>query len=436
MWLLLALIAGTEFYALVAKPGVPEDRRALEAMRQEFGVKHGEAATADEQDEVLRAALHAISEMEFETAGAEGSAGRVVLILSGELGVYGPPFGPLPNAEVDDFEGDETREEAAELRQKLNDALAKIYSSEPISRAESEEMRRTILSTTGPGWPYDLALDRLAERSGTKRQPEENVGLGMLMGVLLLGGLGAWIAYFVLTMSGMKPKGLPRENDTLEVSDNLALRFLLFIGAFAFLPTFAAVAASRVDLPGAQDVAILLVMLAATGLILSTELAGVRMSLRRLGVRFDGLWGQVAWGVGGFLANIPVLAGLLALTETLLKALPSGDHPVQQQVFMEFGLFKAIIGAVIMAPIIEEIFFRGCLYQGLAARSRSWVWPVVLSSVAFASLHPQGMQAWLVLGWIGGMGAMLFRQTGSLVPAIVMHALNNLGAILLTVYVL
>jgi membrane protease YdiL (CAAX protease family) len=419
---------------LVAKPGMPEDRRALERVREKFEERYAKAKTDEQKRQVLVEAESEISQLKFESRGTEGSAGRVLAIIRGELGMYGPFEGPQPNAETDEFEVEESKKNAEKARTELNEAIAKIYSGEKIGDDARERYRKAILSTAGRKWPFDLALDRLSGKSGTAEDLTEMGPAAFVAGILLVGGIGAWAAYIGLSLAGLRPKGLPRENMSFEVSDNLALRFILYIAAFAVLPAGTMYALKPLNVPMAAEFAAVLSMLVASGVIVSAELLGVRMSFRRLGVQFDSFFQQAAWGAGGFLANIPILLVLILVSDLFLQKLPSGDHPIQQEIFSEGGFVRAILSAVVMAPIVEEIFFRGCLYQGLAGRMKSWIWPVVISSIAFASLHPQGVQAWLVLGWIGAMGCLLFRQTGSIVPAVIMHALNNLGAILLALH--
>jgi membrane protease YdiL (CAAX protease family) len=69
----------------------------------------------------------------------------------------------------------------------------------------------------------------------------------------------------------------------------------------------------------------------------------------------------------------------------------------------------------------------------MALRFRPWP-AIILSSLAFAMIHPQGGALWPVLAWIGGMAAYLTYRRQSLIPAIVMHACHNTTIILISVY--
>ena len=92
-------------------------------------------------------------------------------------------------------------------------------------------------------------------------------------------------------------------------------------------------------------------------------------------------------------------------------------------------LFLAI---VVVAPVGEEIAFRGFLYRGLVRPGYEWL-AIVVISVAWALLHIQ--YDWLGMTQIFAAGLMLgwFRwASGSVTLTIVMHVLINFGAMIET----
>jgi membrane protease YdiL (CAAX protease family) len=108
-------------------------------------------------------------------------------------------------------------------------------------------------------------------------------------------------------------------------------------------------------------------------------------------------------------------------------------RPEQQQIISEFprnglgvGLF--VLVAVIMAPLFEEIVFRGFLFRGLA-NSWGWVWGALASSAVFGLAHLQ-LDVFVPLAVLGFALAWAYRQTGSLWTCIIMHALFNLIAVI------
>ena len=85
--------------------------------------------------------------------------------------------------------------------------------------------------------------------------------------------------------------------------------------------------------------------------------------------------------------------------------------------------------AVIVAPIIEEVFFRGVLLPVLLQKYRLWI-PLIGSSMLFALVHGHlpSMLPLFVLG-LGLGGAYLY--TGNLLVPIGIHALFNGVSLLL-----
>jgi membrane protease YdiL (CAAX protease family) len=104
---------------------------------------------------------------------------------------------------------------------------------------------------------------------------------------------------------------------------------------------------------------------------------------------------------------------LLPLLDTLTGALP---------------VAWVLVLLCVVVPIGEEIFFRGFVYGGLRTR---WGAPLALlvSSVFFAAVHLQIVHAFPIL-LLGVVFALVYDRTGSLVPAIAAHGLNNLVAVL------
>lgn len=87
------------------------------------------------------------------------------------------------------------------------------------------------------------------------------------------------------------------------------------------------------------------------------------------------------------------------------------------------GLLLALLLGAVVAPVAEEVFFRGFLYGGM--RNLWGVgWGLVVSSVVFALVHltPGVLVPIFVIGLVL---AYLYERTQSLWPSIVLHALVN-----------
>ena len=107
-------------------------------------------------------------------------------------------------------------------------------------------------------------------------------------------------------------------------------------------------------------------------------------------------------------------------------------HPEQQQIINAFprsgiGVALFVLVAVIMAPLFEEIVFRGFLFRGLA-NSWGWVWGALASSAVFGLAHLQ-LDVFLPLAALGFALAWAYKHTGSLWTCIAMHGLFNLIAV-------
>lgn len=101
--------------------------------------------------------------------------------------------------------------------------------------------------------------------------------------------------------------------------------------------------------------------------------------------------------------------------------------------------FAAVAAAVVVAPLFEELLFRGHLQSGIVAAMRSHVgarssrWLAILvASLVFASIHEWWTQPIILvlsvcIGW-------LYERTGNLWAAIVLHAAFN--AVSTTLFVL
>ena len=82
-----------------------------------------------------------------------------------------------------------------------------------------------------------------------------------------------------------------------------------------------------------------------------------------------------------------------------------------------------LIGGAIIAPVVEEIFFRGFIFGGLRTRY-SFPIAAVISALLFGLLHLQ-WTAILPITLLGLIFAFLYERSGSIWPGILMHFLTN-----------
>ena len=85
--------------------------------------------------------------------------------------------------------------------------------------------------------------------------------------------------------------------------------------------------------------------------------------------------------------------------------------------------YATLLVAVLVAPVCEEVFFRGFVFPGLLG-GMPVGWAIVLSSLIFAVAHADP-GSFIVLFIIGLALAFLRWRTKSIWPCILLHALNN-----------
>jgi membrane protease YdiL (CAAX protease family) len=94
------------------------------------------------------------------------------------------------------------------------------------------------------------------------------------------------------------------------------------------------------------------------------------------------------------------------------------------------ALFNAVLVIGVMASAAEELFFRGYMQTRLRSRWPAWA-AVAATSAAFALLHLEWLHVVLALA-LGLYFGALTEMTGSALPAMTCHIVNNVVFILLT----
>ncbi len=155
---------------------------------------------------------------------------------------------------------------------------------------------------------------------------------------------------------------------------------------------------------------------------------------REIGLRPIGARKAIAWGIGGYCAAVPFAYGSAAIVywfyEVLFRHAPMPEHPIVPELLKGDAAFAVGMAlAVVVAPVVEETFFRGMLYNAL--RGVMGVWGAsLLSAAIFAAVHPTVPAMLLPLLALGVVFAILRESTGSLAPSMICHAVNN--AVVLT----
>ena len=128
-----------------------------------------------------------------------------------------------------------------------------------------------------------------------------------------------------------------------------------------------------------------------------------------LGILGGLLLGIFAHGYQAILLHIPATAELVRSSQEAMAKVPG----------MKLSWAIAAIG---FAPFAEEYLFRGLLYRAL---DREWGgWRAILASAAFFALYHPPL-AWLPVALLGVANALLFKKTGRLAPAVLLHMVYN-----------
>lgn len=95
----------------------------------------------------------------------------------------------------------------------------------------------------------------------------------------------------------------------------------------------------------------------------------------------------------------------------------------------------SLLEFVVVAPVLEEIIFRGLLF-GTLRRKWGVAGASVTSASVFAIAHGYGVLGFASVFWSGLLWAWAYEKTASLLPGILAHAMNNLLVCLTLIWLL
>jgi len=130
----------------------------------------------------------------------------------------------------------------------------------------------------------------------------------------------------------------------------------------------------------------------------------------------------------GILFILPSLQYLVGLLNTeidkILPAPPWFWELFERVINNRFGFWGSVLKVAVLAPIIEELIFRGIIMHGLMRNYKPW-FAIFMSGLLFSLFHLNPWQmtytffVGLLLGWV-------MVRTRSLPLAILIHSINNL----------
>ena len=136
---------------------------------------------------------------------------------------------------------------------------------------------------------------------------------------------------------------------------------------------------------------------------------------------------RMAWPAVGM--SVLVAVATLFVTFFVVSMLDSYLFMEESESLNQTGpnLFSGIAGILhscIIVPIVEEIGFRGIFLAGLLkSRCRPWL-AILITAIVFALFHMSLVQIISTLGF-GIIIGWLYWRTGSIIPGIIIHIVNN-----------
>lgn len=277
-------------------------------------------------------------------------------------------------------------------------------------------------------------------------------GIIGLLALINLAGIGVWVVHHARRLQG-QPGLLAPQWSLLTVWFVPQIVFVLLV--LAALPLLSFLTGGPANSVNPQERAFTMpsspaawIALAMATLIQQGAFVGISWVLLK---KFGSSWAQI--GLRGLPTRADWLQGLAcgivlllmsALAEAALNVLMGGGYAeslgredqssraIQEAVralsdsiwlWAGLGLF-----VVVLAPITEEIFFRGVLYNALKRRlGHGWAAPI--NGVIFAAIHLSwiGFLPRLLMGWLL---ANFYQRSGSLWVPIIAHGVNNAAALI------
>jgi len=301
-----------------------------------------------------------------------------------------------------------------------------IAGGEPVAESDVAELRQTVIEGEGRAW--DARVLRLVEGEdhwGAYRSRSKGLAWRILVTDLaILAALILALLCVPLMMKNWKATGCPRPH---RVTHPWTAPFVLgvffgtdLIARFAFDFLVIGFGQTMDWWPVALGFDTLWRMLPVILVMVYLFNKPTHM-FRVFGLDRRADW-TMAFGMLALLWLIPWIAGLFMD----MRSIPVDPTDFILYARPTFGeMVLVFFSSCVMAPISEEILFRGLLFMGLRKASGPWA-ALVLSSVLFGLMHWQYDLVGVLSVMVFGAGnALLVWRTGSLVPAILLHAIYN-----------
>lgn len=220
--------------------------------------------------------------------------------------------------------------------------------------------------------------------------------------LLIIGGLPVWVflgfmlaqAIIIVLASGLQAIGVPLDsaNTTVLNATLMAVVYTLSV----------------------------VIVVGVPWLVKKRRTTRKELGIQELPVWLDLLWAPVGYVVYAFLAVLAIWAATMFLPFVDIDQVQDTGFALIGE---RFEYVLAFIALVIIAPIAEEILFRGYLLQKLRRRAPLWI-AILITSLTFAIVH---------FAWNVGIDVFVLSivlcilrvVTGNLWASIFLHMLKN-----------
>ena len=253
-----------------------------------------------------------------------------------------------------------------------------------------------------------------------------NYAIALVAALLVAVSLATYLRLFryVYTTGGGKVSA--EQLTWVDVVFATALVFYIILQSFAHLKT--TVPSSAASFSGEQ-------LILATLLSWALILGPILISLRARGIRVGQLFGfdqlpilrAVVWGVGLLFTALPLVFGTSEIVTQWMRDRSGQDSQEIIQIFRDSSQpgqrVSIILLAVVIAPVAEELVFRGYLYT-VMKRFFGSLPSLVFTAVLFGLVHVN-VPALVPLFVLACAFTIAYEVTGSLFVPMAMHALFN-----------
>lgn len=142
-----------------------------------------------------------------------------------------------------------------------------------------------------------------------------------------------------------------------------------------------------------------------------------------------------------YLLIFPMMFGMILVANYTAELIPTTGGFLGEMYKMYNGHLEnlsrnpisLIIMTVILAPILEEILFRGIIMKGMINNKVAPATAIIVSALIFGAVHfnPWQFAGAFLLGLVLGL---VYYKTKSLLMPILLHAFNNLLSALMMIY--